>query len=224
MDDKKTRVPVTGSEPNGEVSWCITHGWGDLNGMKTPFTRADSFEDAVQAIASYARRNYPNSINDVWTYSFTEDGQGVVCDWGNWVYFGFIRGKCAIQSQAPDVPLDPPGRPEKECSAADYLESDDGIKLKRMFDRYFGDDLPGRLSWWQSHALEYCIVSEWWSMFMYEDPSIGEIWEHDLSPNDVYEHVLRWARGDPDGAEILLQSSPDARWDAFHSAFTWGEE
>lgn len=217
-------VPVTGMEPKGEVAWCLTRGWGNLSRMETGWNRAMSFEDAAREIAKIARKEYPARFREVWTYSYLEDGSGVVCDFGDYTYFGFVRGKCDLRAPAPEVPEEKPGRPEKECSAPEYLQSDDGASLTEKMGRYFSEANVSSGSWWQAHALEYCLVSEWWSMFTEDEPSIREIWDYAMSPSDIVNHVIRWAKNDPDGAEILLQSSPDARWDAFHMAFTWGEE
>lgn len=221
MKEKNVTVPVTGMEPNGEVTWCVTKGWGNLKDRETEWRKSKNFEAAVQEIAAYAKKVHPGRFNEVWTYSFTDDG--VICDWGDYTYFGFVEGNCNVQAPAPEVPAVPSGRPEKECSVPEYLESDDGRKLSDRFKNFL-DFLPSRLSWWQAHALAYCLLSEWWSMFCNEEPDIVEIWVHDLSPDDIFEHVKKWAANDPDGAEILLQTHSDWRWDAFHRAFTWGEE
>lgn len=225
-DDEKIRVPVTGMEPAGDVKWCVTRGWGNTNEMMTKWNDSTDFESAVQKIAAYAKEMHPKSLREVWTYSFMPDGSGVVCDFGDYKYFGFVKGGCQLQVPAPTPEDQKPqtGRPKEECTAGEYLDSSDGRILSSHFNGYTRRCGCQGASWWQAHALEYCLVSEWWTMFCEDGPSIREIWDRDMSPDDIYGRVLKWSSEDPDGAEILLAAQTDSRWDAFHRALTWGED
>ena len=214
---------------DASVRWCLTDGWGDCESRVEPWHRAKSFHTACRAIGRIASGRYPE-FRKVWTFSYTE--RGVVCDFGSYRFFGFIENakfpevgvspECAGSSS--DVSLPHGGKPDKEVSAPEYLECDDGKRLADLFSRYFSEALGRGGSWWMSHALEYCCMQEWWGMLTEDEPCISEIWDYDMSPCDIFEHVRHWAENGGDAAAVLTITWPDARFDEFHRAFTYGEE
>lgn len=208
-----------------KIRWCLTSGWGDTSHQIESWHTAKDGVHAARALGKLAKGKFPRVYTPVWTQTYTE--KGLVCDFGSHTYFGFIEGvKFPLwEPSAQQGETEPnPARPEQEVSAPEYLCCMDGERLSEYFRTYREECKTAGSGWWMSYALQYCLIQEWWTMFTEEEPSISEIWVHDMSPSDIFEHVRKWASEDPNGAEILLQDNPDARWDAFHKAFMWGEE
>lgn len=144
------------------VRWCLTDGWGDCESRVEPWHRAKSFHTACRAIGKIASGRYPE-FRKVWTFSYTE--RGVVCDFGSYRFFGFIENakfpevevspECSGSSS--DVSLPHGGKPDKEVSAPEYLECEDGKRLADLFSRYFSEALGRGGSWWMSHALSTAV-------------------------------------------------------------------
>lgn len=210
---------------NSKIRWCLTEGWGATDYRIEPWHTAKDYDHAAQALGKLAKKKFPRVYTQVWTMTYTETG--VVCDFGSHTCFGFIEGAefpMWETSAQPGQPEPEDTRPQEEVSAPEYLCCKDGKRLSEYYRTYLEECKTAGSGWWMSHALQYCIIQEWFTMFTEEEPSISEIWEHDLAPIDIWDHVRQWASEDPNGAEIFLQDNPDARWDAFHKAFMWRQE
>lgn len=208
---------------SGAIRWCLTVGWGNTAALHGDWQESDTLEKAYEDLANAAKRMCPRVFTTVWTQSFLENG--VVCDFGSHTYFGFIEGvkfpgmtvgkpECSVPDESCDMP----------CGAPDYLETKWGKALRDMFNGCFDDFMLHKGDWWAGNALRYCLLREWWTMFSEEEPSISEIWDRDMSPQEIFHSVRRWAAESAGAPAILLQDSPDLRWQEFHNAFTWGEK
>ena len=208
------------------IRWCLTDGWGDCESRVEPWHRAKSFQTACRAIGRIASKLY-REFRKVWTFSRTD--RGVVCDFGSHSHFGFIENVKFPEVEtspegASDNCLPSSGKPSEEVSAGEYLGCEDGRRLSDLFEKYFAEARAHAASWWQTHALEYCCMNEWWTMFREGDPDIGVIWKLDLSPSDIFEHVRHWASDGGDAACILAATYTFQRDIEFRAAFTYGEE
>jgi len=225
MAKKEVKPKTTKSARKRKTSdekprWYITKGWGNLDDI-VAWRNCESTELAYSELAEEAQRRYPKVYTKVWTQSFLKDG--IVCDFGSHVYFGFLKN---VKPYTPANLNEPkPTKPPRPVSAPDYLDCPDGIKLRNLFsDWFYGipKDTNGETNWWwRTHALQYCLVKEWYDMLVEEEPSIDEIWDYDMTPEDIFTRILSWSVEDWDGAQILLQGYPDGRWDTFHRALTW---
>ena len=224
-------VPNVPKDPESEkgVRWCVTYGWGDTGMMVKQWTLAKDEKSAYDALSAYARKEFQSVFEEVWTQTFVENG--VVCDFGSHVYFGFIEGVQAPYASTPSYAV-ANGVPEelkpeaievpRDCTVHECLASTWGVRLQNLFQGYLQNSENHGAAWLAAHALEYCCVSEWWGMFCQDDPDISPVWENDMSPEDVYKGVSEWARNSTDAPEILLMNSPDAKWEAFRHALLYG--
>jgi len=204
---------------SGAIRWCITVGWGNTDSKDLKWHEAKDLETAYKDLSDLAKSMWPRVFTTVWTQSFLENG--VVCDFGSHTYFGFIEGVKfpGTTSGKPECPT-----PDEVCGVPDYLETKWGKALRDMFNGCFNDFMLHSGDWWADNALRYCLLREWWTMFTEEDPSISEIWDRDMSPQDIFHSVRRWAAESAGAPGILLQDSPDLRWQEFHNALTWRKQ
>lgn len=223
--------PGKTGKPKSGARWCVTEGWGNLERVVKPWASGRDLESAYDALEKYAKRTYPRTFMKVWTQTFL--GRGVVCDFGDHRFFGFVELQdgsailppaygcdvSVVGQVVPDVP-----KVSAWESVHDCLSSTWGVALTDLFQDYLRRAESAGSGWFTSHALEYCCVSEWWEMFCQDDPDISPVWENDMSPEDVYNGVVGWAKCCTDAPEILLQNSPDARWDAFRAGLLWGSK
>ena len=224
--------PVEHGKKKSGARWCVTDGWGNLERVVKPWDFERDLGSAYDALERYAKRTYPRTFMKVWTQTFL--GRGVVCDFGDHRFFGFVEmqdGSPIVPPASggdagqivPSVPKVKAGPSVKTgTSVHDCLASSWGVALTDLFQGYLRRAESASSGWFVSHALEYCCISEWWSMFCQDDPDISPVWENDMSPEDVYRGVSEWARDSLDAPEILLHNSPDARWEAFRAGLLWG--
>ena len=209
---KKTRKPIT-----GKPKWCITKGWGNTDCIVDGWHTCKTSEQAYGELDKAAKGKFPKVYNKVWTQSFLPEG--IVCDFGSYVYFGFLKN---TEPYTPANLSEPkPTKPPQPVPAPDYLDCPDGVKLRNLFSDWFHgipkDTDGGTNWWWREHALQYCIMKEWYDMLTEEEPRIDEIWERDLTPDDILCNVLKWSAEGEEAADILCSWRPDERWDAFHA-------
>ena len=216
-------------KPAKGVRWCVTFGWGNTELLVKQWALAKDEKSAYDALNAYARKEFRNVFEEVWTQSFVENG--VVCDFGSHTYFGFIEGIQAPYTSTPSYAV-ANGVPEelkpeaievpRNCTVHECLASTWGVRLQNLFQGYLQASENHGAAWLAAHALEYCCMSSWWEMFCQDDPDISPVWENDMSPEDVYKGVSEWARNSTDAPEILLMNSPDAKWEAFRHALLYG--
>lgn len=204
-------------------SWCITHGWGNTSKVIDGWHICNSSEQAYNELAKAAKGKFPRRYHDVWVQSFLDDG--VVCDFGSHVYFGFLKN---YDPPVPENLRDPgPTKPPRPVPAPEYLDCLDGIRLRELFNQWtltpkqLDKEVDG---WWRTHALQYCLIKEWWDMFVEEEPCIDEIWERDLTPDEIFCNVLKWSAECSKAADILCPWRPCGRWDAFHAPLNMRRE